>query len=234
MGELFKNINKNITARLFATKLLVQHDEQIDFQWVNHLFKKLKRSHPKYFKNSVCPRPDKTSQGFVIFDTKQYRKILITDELMQYDEFKNTNNTEFNRICKTLFESYITDRSIEFEDIRLIGKLCDISIEKKGVFQDFVGHTGLFQDEKTLKTDLKCTVLRDDINIHIYFFGEDIDQNDSDEDDQKESLSVRLDFNNYNQTSGMAEGDYEKIFKFADDFIRDELEEFLQKKVFKG
>jgi len=130
-------------------------------------------------------------------------------------ENKSFNNTSFNRVGKFLYDFYLEYMKISTDDLKIIGKVRDYTLEaNEDKFDLFNNHYTVLPDKNL-----------DSVDVHLKFV--------EDEDDYS-PFSVKIDINNYDQVSGLTDGSYEDIISFADNFHKGSLCKLLNEKLFGG
>ena len=144
--------------------------------------------------------------------------------MIQYTEQAKFNNTNFNNVSKLLYDFYIEKKSVDLTDFRLIGKVFSFQFElgRDGI-ELLKQKTSLFSGKTLSAFNVRVTIEENDKNIHLHFYSEDS------EDISSTTLFVKIDINNKEQISGLNENSYNDIVGFADDYIRNNFIDILNR-----
>ncbi|MDX9965290.1 hypothetical protein [Desulfobacter postgatei] len=231
---MFTNDNLKETHMIQSIHLLYPVQGKSNLEIIKRLHRSLIDGFPKLFKNSLVPdTPPPNTNDYFIVDQKNRRHIVMSDKVIQYDENKVLNNTSFNNVGKFLYNFYLENMGVKPEDLRLIGKVRDYTLEVDEVDVD---RFDLFKSRYTVllgkdldTIDIHLKFVENNKNIHMY-----LSTKKADDEDDKPPFSIKIDINNYDQVSGLTDESYNDIISFADSFHKDSLVELLNNKLFGG
>lgn len=228
---MFTHDNLKVTHMMQSIQLLYPAQEKANLDTLKRLHKGLIEGFPDLFKNSLVPaNPVPNRNDYLIVDNKNRRHIIMSDTVIQYDENKALNNTSFNKVGKFLYNFYLEEMEVAPDDMRLIGKVRDYTLDvSEDRFDLFKSRYTVLPDKNLESIDVHLKFVEDDKNIHMYLTTKKAE----DEDDDSQ-FSIKIDINNHNQVSGLTSSSYENIILFADSFHKDPLVELLNKKLFGG
>jgi hypothetical protein len=221
-ATLFSDSNRNLIELVFAIKLSTA-TVSIKENEVRHLFKSLKKSHPKSFKKCELISNQELGHNLIISPTKE-RVLAISPINIEFKENKNFNKENFNSICDKLYEFYTSKKEVEPEDIKIMGKIYVFNYQlPTHVIEFYKDSLGIFKDQSIKQFELRNTLIEDEFNIHIYLLGVDVDEDGNIND----NLTVKLDINNFNQEDGVEDNSIHNILNFCDTFAKERLNDLL-------
>lgn len=221
-STLFTEEKKNLSQLIFAVKLnipakIITEDELKDLK------RSLLIAHKHEFGRSNFIYDPNLKGGTIIGNNNQ-RNILITPSLIQYTEQAKFNNTNVNNISRLLYDFYREKKEVDLTDFKLIGKVFNFHFE---LGQDGIEllkqKTNLFSEKILSAFNVRVTIEENDKNIHLHFYSE------NSEDISSSTLFVKMDINNKDQISGLNENSYNDIIGFADDYIRNDFLDLLNR-----
>lgn len=228
---MFTNDNLKETHMMQSIQLLYPAEDKTNFDMIKRLHKGLIERFPDLFKNSLVPDdPAPNRNDYFIVDKKNKRHIVMSNKILQYDENKSLNNTSFNKVGKFLYDFYLEYMKISTDDLRIIGKVRDYTLEvNKDRFDLFNSHYKVLPNKNLDSVDVHLKFVENDKNIHIY-----LNTKKAEDEDDDSPFSVKIDINNYDQVSGLTDGSYKDIISWADNFHKDSLCKLLNEKLFGG
>ena len=228
MSNIFTDVNKTLNQLIFAVNLHIKPDP-INEDEIKELFRKLRAFHSREFGKSDYIY-DRNTNSATILAGLNHRQIILSPATLQYIERKNFNNHTFNSIARLLYEFYIEQKHVNFQDIKLIGK---VSVQTYKIGQEGIEllkkNTGLFQNEEVTTFNVRATLVEQDKNIHFYINSLQENDEETSSHTDKNSVVIKLDINNHDQVNGINESSFGEIITFADIYAKDRLAPLLNK-----